>query len=137
MRVKLCARCPYTPRDLEGHYDSEAAAHACVKCDGGRDKVKMHHPLEYYRRRKCSIVPKLFNVPQRSAAPCVAGSSVSSGTIPGDRPSVRRSAPNASRFVGKMTADGCGPFTPAETHSKEPLAALFSSSGFSKKESAN
>jgi hypothetical protein len=34
MRVKLCARCPYTPQDLTGHYDPEAALHVCAKCDG-------------------------------------------------------------------------------------------------------
>src|ERR1700676_2211377 len=26
MRVKLCARCPYAPRDLAGHYDPELSA---------------------------------------------------------------------------------------------------------------
>jgi hypothetical protein len=34
MRVKLCTRCPYTPQDLTGHYDPEAALHLGAKCDG-------------------------------------------------------------------------------------------------------
>jgi hypothetical protein len=29
MRVKLCARCPYTPGDLIGHYDPQAAIYVC------------------------------------------------------------------------------------------------------------
>jgi hypothetical protein len=37
MRVKLCARCPYTPRDLASHYDPDAALHACAKCDDNYD----------------------------------------------------------------------------------------------------
>ena len=136
MRVKLCTRCPYTPRDLEDHYDPEATAHACARCDGEQDKVKLYYPLETSRRRKCSIVPKIFSIPQRSAARCVAGSSVSSGTIPGDRTSVRRSALIASTFVGRPTGDGCGSFKPAETASKENLAEISSGSGLGEKEAA-
>jgi hypothetical protein len=37
MRVKLCARCPYTPRDLAGHYDPEATLHVGAKCDGEQE----------------------------------------------------------------------------------------------------
>jgi hypothetical protein len=33
MRVRLCARCPYTPRDVTGHYDPEAVLYLCAKCD--------------------------------------------------------------------------------------------------------
>src|SRR5260370_5264658 len=39
MRVKLCARCPYTQEDLIGHYDPKAALHACAKCDGSQGVV--------------------------------------------------------------------------------------------------
>lgn len=137
MRVELCTRCPYTARDLKGHYDSEAIAYACARCDGEQDEVKLNYPLEPYRRRQCSIVPKLFNIPQRSVAPCVVASSASSGTTPGDRLSVRGSALNASRFVEKVTAHGCGSFKPAEAHSKDPLAALFSFPELGKEETAN
>jgi hypothetical protein len=34
MRVKLCARCLYQPRDLEDRCDPVAALHVCAKCDG-------------------------------------------------------------------------------------------------------
>ena len=37
MRVKLCARCPYTPRDLAGHYDPEGVLHVCATCDGKQE----------------------------------------------------------------------------------------------------
>ena len=137
MRVELCSRCPYTARDLKGHYDSEAMAYACARCDDEQDKVTLNYPLDPYRRRKGSIVPKLFNIPQRSSAPCVTASSVSSGTTPGDRLSVRGSGLNASRFVEKVTAHGCGSFKPAEAHSKDLLAALFSFPGLGKEETAN
>jgi hypothetical protein len=136
MRVKLCTRCPYTPRDLEDHYDPEATAHACARCDGERDKVKMYYPLETYRRRKCSIVPKIFSISQRSAAPCVAGGSVSSGTIPGDRNSAQGNALIASRSVGRATAGGCESFKPAETASRENVAEISSRSGLGEKEVA-
>jgi hypothetical protein len=36
MRVKLCMRCPYPPRDISGHYDSKAVLHLCVKCDADK-----------------------------------------------------------------------------------------------------
>ncbi len=39
MRVKLCARCPYTPEDLIGHYDSQAALYVCAKCDGSQEVI--------------------------------------------------------------------------------------------------
>ena len=137
MRVKLCSRCPYRPSDLECHYDSEAAVYACAGCDGKQEEVTLSYSLKPYRRRKCSIVLKLFNTPRRSVAPCVEENSVSSDTIPGDRPSVRGSVLNASRFVGRATAHGCGSFKPAETRFKDPLSALFSPRGVDQKEPAN
>ena len=39
MRVKLCARCPYTPGDFIGHYDPQAALHVCAKCDGSQEMI--------------------------------------------------------------------------------------------------
>jgi len=33
MRVKLCARCPYTPQNLDGHYDPKTALHLCARRD--------------------------------------------------------------------------------------------------------
>jgi hypothetical protein len=37
MRVRLCKRFPYAPRDLAGRYDPEGALHVCAKCDGQRE----------------------------------------------------------------------------------------------------
>jgi hypothetical protein len=136
MRVKLCTRCPYTPRDLEGHYDPDAADHACARCDGEQDRGKLYFPRETYRRRKCSIILNTFNIRQRSAAPSVAGSSVSSGTIPGNRTSVRRRAPIASRSGEKTTADGFTRFEPPGSD-RESLEANRSPSGSREKELAD
>jgi hypothetical protein len=136
MRVKLCTQCPYTPRDLEDHYDPQATAHACARCDGEHDKIKMHYPRETYRRRKCSLAPKIFSIPQPSAAPLVAGSSVSSDTILADCSSVRRSVSNASTFVGRATAGGCAIFEPLEMTAGAKLTAIPSRSETRKKEPA-
>ncbi len=62
MRVKLCARCPYTPRDLTGHYDPEAALHVCAKCDGEHGGSTQHYPRKAYRRRACSTAPNIFGM---------------------------------------------------------------------------
>jgi hypothetical protein len=92
MRVKPCARCPYTPQDLTGHYDPEAALHVCAKCDGEQVTLANHYPRETRRRRKWATVPNIFNIAQRSAAPSVTESSVSPATTHGEPPSVQRSA---------------------------------------------
>src|SRR5260370_14244958 len=97
MRVKLCARCPYPPRDLVGHYDPEAALHVCAKCDGEQGMLTNHYPRESHRRRKCTTVPTIFGMAQRSGVPSVTESLVSSATTPGELPSVQRSALIASR----------------------------------------
>jgi hypothetical protein len=110
MRVKLCARCPYTPQDLTGHYDPDAALHVCARCDGEQGAVTKHYPREAHRRRKCSTVPNIFGTAQQSIAPFVTESLVSSGTTPVELPSVPRSALTASRPVGRTTADGYADF---------------------------
>src|SRR5712675_3128349 len=84
MRVKLCARCPYTPRDLADHYDPEAAFHVCARCDGEQGMTTNHYPRQTYRRRKCATVPNISGTTQQSAAPSVTESLVSSGTTPGE-----------------------------------------------------
>ena len=110
MRVKLCARCPYTPQDLTGHYDPEAALHVCAKCDGEHGGSTQHYPRKAYRRRTCSTAPNIFGMAQRSAAPSVTESLVSSGTTPGELPSVQRSASIAPSRARRPTADGCSVF---------------------------
>ena len=115
MKVKPCARCPYTPRDLEEHYDPEADLHACAKCDGSQAVITRHYPREAERRRKCSTVPNIFGMTQRSVAPSVTESLVSSATTPGELPSVQRSALIASRPARRATADGYSDFELPET----------------------
>jgi hypothetical protein len=109
MRVKFCARCPYTPQDLTHHYDPEAALHACAKCDGEQAMLTNHYPRETRRRRKCSTVLNMFGMTQRSAVPSVTESLVSSATTPGELPSVQRSVLIASTFAASPTADGFKP----------------------------
>ena len=110
MRVKLCARCPYTPRDLTVHYDPEATLHVCAKCDGEQGAPTRHFPRQAYRRRECPTVPNTFTMAPRSAAPSATESSVSSGTIAGELPSVQRSALIASGPARRPTADGYADF---------------------------
>ena len=114
MRVKLCARCPYKPQDLTGHYDPDAALHVCAKCDGEQGMLTNHYPREAYRRRTCSTAPNIFGMAQRSAAPSVTESLVSSAITPGELPSVQRSALIASRSASRTTADGYADFTPPD-----------------------
>jgi hypothetical protein len=71
MRVKLCARCPYTPKDLTDHYDPEAALHVCATCDGEQRMLTNHYPREVHRKRKCATVPNIFGMAQPRAAPSV------------------------------------------------------------------
>jgi hypothetical protein len=106
MRVKLCARCPYTPQDLASHYDPEAALHACAKCDHGKAAVTRHYPREAERRRRSSTVPSVFG----SAAPSVTERLVSSATAPVERPSVQRTALIVSGPDRRATADGYSDF---------------------------
>src|SRR3979411_1217638 len=114
MRVKLCARCPYTPRDLAGHYDPEATFHVCARCDGEQGITTNPYPRQTYRRRKCATVPNIFGTTQRSAAPSVTESLVSSGTTRGELPSVQRGALIASSPARRATADGCSDFKPPD-----------------------
>jgi hypothetical protein len=91
MRVKPCERCPYTPQDLTGHYDPEAALHVCAKCDGEQAMLTNHYPREIRRRRKWTTA-NIFSIAQRSAVPSVTESSASSATTPGEPPSVQSAA---------------------------------------------
>jgi hypothetical protein len=106
MRVKLCARCPYTPRDLAGHYDPEATLHVCAKCDGEQGVLTKHCPREAQRRRECLTVHNMFGMAQRNGAPSVTESLVSSGTTRGELLSVQRSALIAARTARRATSDG-------------------------------
>jgi hypothetical protein len=109
MRVKLCARCPYTPCDLAGHYDPEAALHACAQCDGEQQYLG-----ETRRRRKCPTTQFTTGTTQWNVARFVTESSASSGTIPAESPSVQSGASITSRPAGRATADGYGGFEPPD-----------------------
>jgi hypothetical protein len=136
MRVKLCARCPYTPRDLAGHYDPNGALHACAKCDGQQGAGTNHYPRKAYRRQKCTTVPNISVTAQPSVARSVTEGLVSSGTIPGELPSVQRSAPIASRPAGRATANGYADFTQPDSGCSERRAETLRHSEFRSKEDA-
>jgi hypothetical protein len=129
MRVKLCDRCPYTPRDLATHYDPKAVLHLCARCDDQREASTNHHPRETYRRQECATVFNSVVTAQPSVARSVRENLAWSDTTPGEPPSARRSAPIDSRPVERMTADfcpglrppsaGCGGNPPKPTIPKE------------------
>jgi hypothetical protein len=112
MRVKLCARCPYLPCDLAGHYDPEAVLHLCTKCDGEHWTSTKYDPLKAYRRQKCATVPNIVVTAQPSIARSVTEGLALFGTTPGEPPSVQRNAPIASRTDRRATAGGCVGFRP-------------------------
>jgi hypothetical protein len=137
MRVKLCARCPYTPRDLADHYDPHAVLHVCAKCDDEQGRLTNHYPRAANRRRECATVPNLFGTTQRSDARSVTESLVSSGTTAGELPSAQRNAPIASRPARRATADGCGGFKSPDDSRSENHAEIAGRSGFRDKEAAH
>jgi hypothetical protein len=136
MKVKLCARCPYKPQDLAGHYDPEVALHVCAKCDDEQVLVTNHYPRESHRSRKCATVPNIFGTAQRSVAPSVTESLVSSATTPGELASVPRSAPIASRPARMATADGYADFKSPDNSCSEHYAEISPRSGYPSKEAA-
>jgi len=106
MRVKLSARCQYTPRDLAGHYDPESILHLCANCDGGRKASTNEYPRKAERRQRCATIPNTPVTTQPSVARSATESSALSGAIRGGPPSVRRSALTASGPVRRVIADG-------------------------------
>jgi hypothetical protein len=135
MRVKLCLRCPYAPRDLAGHYDPEGILHACAKCDG-QEASANHYPRKAQRRQQCAAVPNIFVTAQSGVAQSVTESLVSSGTTAGKPRSVQRSALTASRHASRATADGYVGFKPPENRCVEQHGANFRSLRFRGKEVA-
>ena len=104
MRVKLCARCPYTPRDLAHHYDPEAALYACAKCDSEQDQCETRW------RRKCSTTIGSSCAQQQIDAPFARESSGSSAITAREPRSAQRSASTISGRGERATQDGCGVF---------------------------
>ena len=107
MSAKLRARCPYTPRDLAGHYDPNGQLHACAKCDGRHEASTDYYPHKSHRRQLCATVPIITGTAKASAARSVTDDLVSSVTTSAAPPSAQGNAPIASRSVGMRTADGC------------------------------
>jgi hypothetical protein len=109
MRVKLCATCPYTPRDLAGHYDPAAALHLCAKCD-------VEHDLrETRRRRTCPVTTiNTARMDELCAAPFATEGSASFAIIAAAPPCVPKNASSISRAAGRTTAVGYGDFAPPE-----------------------
>jgi hypothetical protein len=136
MRVKLCERCPYTPRDLAGHYDPNGLLHACAKCDGQQGASTNHYPRKAHRRQQCTTVPNIFVTAQPSVARSVTEGLVLSGTIPGEPLSVQRSAPIASGLAGRATTNGYADFMPPDSGRSERHAAIPRRLEFRSKEDA-
>jgi hypothetical protein len=114
MRVKLCARCPYTPRDLADHYDPDAALYACAKCDGEVGILNAYGPCGPERRRQCSTSLDIISMTTPGVAPFAKDGLASSVTTPGELPSVQKNASIASGHAGRATAIGCADFAPPD-----------------------
>ena len=130
MKVKLCARCPYTPHDLADHYDPAAALHACAMCDREKGMFTRHDQHETHWRQTCSATLNSNSPARQSVVPFATGSLASSATIPGEPPSVRRSAWITSEPAVMLTTDGCGDFAPSddgcgESRAEFPWRSLF------------
>jgi hypothetical protein len=106
MRVRLCARCPYTPRDVTGHYDPEAVLYLCAKCDSEHEVSSDHYPRKAERTHTCTTVPNIFATAQSRVAGSATESLASYGTIPSELRYVQGSALIGSGHVRKPTANG-------------------------------
>jgi hypothetical protein len=128
MRVRICPRCPYTPRDLAGHYDPEGVLHVCAKCDGEGASTN-YDPRKAHRRQQCVTAPDILGMAQASGARFATDSLASYGTTPSEPRFVQGGALTASRHARKASVNGCVDFTPPDGRG-EALAAIFRSSGF-------
>jgi hypothetical protein len=135
MRVKLCSRCPYTPRDLAGHYDPEGVLHACATCDGRHNEASADRSPRK-RRQKCRIVSNILPTAQPSVARSVTENLALSGTTPGAPHFAPGNALLSSGPVGKPTRNGYTDFeTPPDNGcGGEHHAAISRHSGFRSKE---
>jgi len=127
MRVKLCSRCPYTPRDLAGHYDPQGDLHVCAKCDREQGASINHRPHKAHRRQRCVTVLNILGTAQPTVARSATENSASYGTTRAEPPSVQRSALTASGHVKRATAAGYVDFTSPDNRRGEIPAASRSS----------
>jgi hypothetical protein len=136
MRVRPCERCPYTPRDLAGHYDPAGVLHVCAKCDGLQEASTRHYPRAH-RSKQCATAIDIPAMAQPSVAPSVTANSALSGTIAAEPRSAQGSARTASRRVARPTEVGyvsCTP--PADSRSGAHQRAISRSSDSWVKETA-
>ena len=61
MRVKLCARCPYTPRDLANYYDANSGSYLCFRCDGKSAPAGLAILVTANRESKCATADNILN----------------------------------------------------------------------------
>jgi hypothetical protein len=121
VQVKLCARCPYSPRDLADHYDIDAALHLCAACDADFDLSRT------LRRRTCRTTT--INATgstgrtEAHAARFATESSASFATIAVALPCVRSGASSVSSSAGRPTAAGYGDFKLPEHTSADQSAS--------------
>ena len=125
MRVKRCARCPYVPSDLAGHYDANGELHVCAKCDSYLEASTNHYPRKTYRRQGCAIALNILETAQPGVARSVTAGSALSAATPAEPRSVQRSASPASHVARKMTADGYVDFKLRDNAQCEQPAAIF------------
>jgi hypothetical protein len=121
VQVKLCARCPYSPRDLADHYDIDAALHLCATCDVEYD------PCETLRRPTCrtrvSNATGKTGPTWRHAVPSATESSASFAITAAAPPSVQSGASSVSSSAGAATAVGYGDFELPEHRSRDQSAS--------------
>jgi hypothetical protein len=133
VQVKLCARCPYSPRDLADHYDIDAALHLCATCDADFD------PCETLRRPTCrtrvSNATGKTDPTGRHAVPSATESSASFAITAAAPPSVQPGASSVSSSAGTTTAVGYGDFELPE-HRRADQSASSRRAGVSDKEQA-
>jgi hypothetical protein len=127
MRVKLCATCPYTPRDLADHYDPAATLHLCAGCDVECDLRKTR------RRQTCPITTTNTAVEPLAALFAREGSA-SFAIIAAAPLCVPENASSISKSAGRTTAVGYGDFEPPEDGGDR--ARRSKRSAFADKESA-
>lgn len=77
MRVKLCARCPYSPQDLADLYDASSSFHLCVRCDGKAAAAELTILMATNGEVKCATATNALNtvsqpMPALSAAESLA-----------------------------------------------------------------
>ena len=61
MRVKLCARCPYAPRDLADYYDANSGSHLCFRCDSKSAPAGLAILVTANRESKCATAENILN----------------------------------------------------------------------------